>query len=82
MTATERRRQDGRSVSSLIILALPCLVLRLGRTFLQFKWRANLAGKIFEQELRSQGLEKSIAHHLTKAYMESSSLRRYIQWWQ
>jgi hypothetical protein len=82
MIATERRRKDRMSIFGLILPALPGLLLRLSGVFLQFKRQAKRAGKAFEQELLSQGLDKSIASRLAHEYMVNNSIRQYIRWWR
>lgn len=75
--------KDGRviRVLGMTLPALPGLLVRLGATFLRFKRRTSRAGKIFEQELRRQGLDPETASRLTQAYLEGGSLRHYIQMW-
>jgi hypothetical protein len=61
-----------------MVPALPLLSFRLGRVFLRFKRQSKIAGKLFQRELRKQGLDKDTAEALTNKYLEASHLRAYI----
>ena len=63
----------------MIIPSMPSLMFRLTGTFLRFKRYANKAGKVFKKELIKQGIDKETADDLTRIYLESSHIRKYIQ---
>jgi len=65
-------------IFGLMIPSIPSLLFRLGGTFLRFKRDAKKAGKVFEKELRAQGLDKKMAGELTNIYLEGSNLVKYI----
>ena len=77
--------KDGREGVSpfklfgIMIPQLPSLMVRLTGTFIRFKHDANKAGKVFKKELIKQGIDKETADALTRVYMESSHIRKYIQ---
>ena len=62
----------------MMLPALPSLMFRLGRTFLKFKRNAKKAGKVFKKELLKQGFDKETAEGLTKIYLESSDISKYM----
>jgi hypothetical protein len=61
-----------------VIPSLPFLGFRLFREYLGFKSTADLAGKIFYDELLAQDIGPSIADKLTCSYLESRDLLRFI----
>ena len=71
MGAKEGIRFAGSLVPSLIPL-----MLRLGKTYLRFKKDAQKAGKIFEKELRANGLDKNTAKAMTEEYLNTSRILR------
>ena len=74
----ERKNTGFIKVFGIILPSIPSLIFRLGKIFLSFKRQAKKGGKIFEKELRSQGLDKETAKKLTEAYMEPSRIRQYV----
>ena len=77
--------KDGREevrplkLFGMMIPSMPSLMFRLTGTFIRFKSDANKAGKVFKKELIKQGIDKETADELTRVYMESSHIRKYIQ---
>ena len=77
--------KDGREeinpmkLIGMMIPLIPSLMFRLTGTLIQFKSRANKAGKVFKNELIKQGIDRETADELTLIYMESSHIRKYIQ---
>ena len=77
--------KDGREeinpmkLLGMMIPLIPSLMFRLTGTLIQFKSRANKAGKVFKNELIKQGIDRETADELTLIYMESSHIRKYIQ---
>jgi hypothetical protein len=72
----EIKRDTGEGIRYTGALApsLIPLVLKLGATYLKFKRRAQKAGRIFQKELRSQGIDKQTARAMTEIYLESSHI--------
>jgi len=52
------------------------LILKLGTTYLRFKKKAQKAARIFQKELRAQGIDKQTAKAMTEIYLESSHILR------
>ncbi len=73
-----RERTNIVKIFGLMIPSIPSLLFRLGGNFLRFKRDAKKAGKVFERELRNQGLDKKMAGELTSIYLEGSNLVKYI----
>ena len=77
--------KDGREeinpmkLLGMMIPLIPSLMFRLTGTLIQFKSRANKAGKVFKNELIKQGIDRETADELTLIYMESSHIRKYLQ---
>ena len=77
--------KDGREeinpmkLIGMMIPLIPSLMFRLTGTLIQFKSKANKAGKVFKNELIKQGIDRETADELTQIYMESSHIRKYIQ---
>ena len=61
-----------------LVPSLPLLSLRFGGVYLRFKRQSKIAGKIFQKELRKQGLDKDTAEALTNQYLDPSHLRQYL----
>ena len=80
--AAEESGENGLRIFGVLLPSIPGLMLRLSGSLLRFKRRVNRAGKIFEQELYCQGLDRETASRLTRAYVENGSLRHYIQMWR
>ena len=66
-------------IFGIMLPSMPSLLFRLGKTFLRFKRDAKKAGKVFQKELRNQGLDKKAADELTSIYLEGSNISSYIQ---
>lgn len=66
-------REGIRFAGSLLPSLLP-LILKLGKTFLKFKKDAQKAGRIFEKELRANGIDKRTAREMTEIYLNSSRI--------
>ncbi len=77
MQRTNRPRAKGgiRYAGALMPSLLP-LMFRLGKTYLRFKKDAQKASRIFEKELRANGLDKGTAKAMTDLYLESSRVLR------
>jgi len=65
-------------VIGMLLPSFPFLTFKFGREFLSFKRRSKKAGKIFQNELRKQGLDQETAKGLTKIYLSSSNIRQFI----
>jgi hypothetical protein len=63
----------------LLIPLLPSLILRFGGEFIRFKSKAHKAGRIFQDELLQQGLDKPTAERLTAFYLEGSDPFKLFQ---
>lgn len=70
------RSGEGVRFAGALIPSLIPLVLKLGRTYLRFKKDAQKAGRIFEKELRAQGMDKETAKAMTELYLDSSRVLR------
>lgn len=73
-----QKSRDGFRILGMIIPSLPSLIFRFGGVFLKFKREAKKGGKIFQNELISQGLDATTAAALTDMYLGSSSLTHYV----
>jgi hypothetical protein len=62
-----------RLAGALLPSLLP-LTLKLGKTYLRFKKDAQKASKIFEKELRANGVDKHTAREMTEIYLRSSRI--------
>lgn len=66
------RARDGIQFAGALMPSLLPLMLKLGRTYLKFKKEAQRASRIFEKELRANGIDKYTAKAMTELYLESS----------
>ena len=78
MTNNENNNDNTLKIMGFIIPKIPGLAIRLSGTLIRFKSQANKAGKVFEKELISQGLDKKTAEDLKSIYLEGSQIRNYI----
>lgn len=62
-----------RFAGALLPSFLP-LILKLGKTYLRFKKDAQKAARIFEKELRANGIDKQTAREMTEVYLNSSRI--------
>jgi hypothetical protein len=69
----EEVREGIRYAGKLLPSLFP-LVLKLGKVYLRFKKDAQKAGKIFEKELRANGIDKETAKAMTEIYLNSSRI--------
>ena len=65
---------EGFRIAGAMIPSLIPLMLRLGKTYLKFKKNAQKAGRIFEKELRANGIDKKTAREMTEIYLDSSRI--------
>ena len=79
MKKTREAKGDPVKIVGLLIPLLPSLVLRFGGEFIRFKSRAHKAGRIFQDELLRQGLDKPTAERLTALYLEGSDPFKLLQ---
>lgn len=70
------RAGEGVRFAGILLPSLIPLILKLGRTYLRFKKDAQKAGRIFEKELRANGIDKETARAMTDVYMSSSKILR------
>lgn len=68
--------REGIRLAGKLLPSLFPLVLKLGKTYLRFKKDAQKAGKIFEKELRANGIDKETAKAMTEIYLNSSRILR------
>ena len=61
-----------------ILPTLPLFTFRLLRGYLRFKTSADKAGKIFHNELLSEGICPEYAEDLTRNYLESRDIFTFI----
>ena len=66
-------REGIRFAGALLPSLLP-LIFKLGKTYLKFKKEAQKAGRIFEKELRANGIDKQTAREMTEIYLRSSKI--------
>jgi len=76
---TEKEERNLPKMLGFLILIIPSLILRFGAEFIRFKSKANRAGRIFQEELVRQGLDKATAANLTSFYLEGSDLFKIAQ---
>lgn len=72
----KKQREEGIRLVGVLIPSLIPLVFKLGTTYLRFKKSAQKAGKIFEKELRANGIDKETARAMTEIYLNSSRILR------
>lgn len=65
-------------VMGAVIPSLPFLGLRFFREYLQYKSTADRAGRIFYDELITQGINPQYADDLTCSYLESRNLLSFM----
>jgi hypothetical protein len=65
---------EGFRIAGAMIPSLIPLMLRLGKTYLKFKKDAQRASRIFEKELRANGMDKTTAKAMTEIYLNSSRI--------
>ncbi len=70
------KKGEGIRFAGALIPSLLPLVFRLGKTYLRFKKDAQKASKIFEKELRANGIDKKTATAITDLYLSSSKILR------
>ena len=75
----EQTTVDLPKIVGMLLISLPMLLVRFTRVFLGFKRDANKGGRIFNYELRKQGLDDEIARKLTEMYLETANVRRIVQ---
>jgi hypothetical protein len=68
----EMNNADSVKWFGMFISILPSLLIKSGGAFLRFKRQAKKGGKIFQQELIDQGIDKKTAVELTNSYLEGS----------
>ena len=56
----------------------PSLILRLGGSLLRLKSDAKKAGRIFQKELLSQGIDEETATEFTEMYLQPSNIKQYM----
>ena len=75
-----RRNKEGTGggigFAGALLPSLIPLMVKLGTTYLRFKKKAQKAAKIFEKELRANGIDKDTAKAMTQIYLESSHILR------
>jgi hypothetical protein len=79
MTETREVKRNPVKIIGILIPLLPSLILRFGGEFIRFKSRAQKAGRIFQDELLRQGLDKTTAERLTEFYLEGSDPFKLFQ---
>lgn len=70
------RTGEGIRLAGKLIPSLLPLMFRLGKTYLRFKKDAQKASRIFEKELRTNGIDKDTARSMTEIYLDSSKVLR------
>lgn len=79
MSEEETREVNPIKLFGIILPSMPSLLFRLSGTLLRFKSNAKKAGKVFQNELIKQGIDKKTADELTSIYLEGSSISNFIQ---
>jgi hypothetical protein len=79
MTETREAKRNPVKIIGVLIPLLPSLILRFAGEFIRFKSRAQKAGRIFQDELLQQGLDKTTAERLTAFYLEGSDPLKLLQ---
>jgi hypothetical protein len=72
------RAGEGVRFAGILLPSLLPLIFKLGRTYLRFKKDAQKAAKIFEKELRANGMDKQTAREMTEVYISSSKILSYF----
>jgi hypothetical protein len=65
---------EGIRLAASLVPSLFPLMLRLGGTYLRFKKQAQKGGRIFEKELRANGIDKNTAKAFTEIYLNTSRI--------
>lgn len=63
----------------MILPSLPALIVKYTSVFLKFKRDSIKAGKIFQKELVSHGIDEIMATKFTAKYLETSNISNYIE---
>lgn len=81
MTKNAGKNEDTNPVQvfGTFLSSFPSLMFKFGGAFLRFKMQAKKAGKIFQEELVNQGLDKTTASGLTEVYLNGSHLFDYMK---
>jgi len=79
MTETREAKRNPVKIIGLLIPLIPSLILRFAGEFIRFKSRAQKAGRIFQDELLRQGLDKTTAERLTAFYLEGNEPFKLLQ---
>jgi len=79
MTETREATRNPIKILGILIPLLPSLILRFAGEFIRFKSKAQKAGRIFQDELLRQGLDKTTAERLTAFYLEGSDPFKLLQ---
>jgi hypothetical protein len=74
MTNNKTGAREGIRFAGALLPSLLPLILRLGKTYLKFKKDAQKAARIFEKELRANGIDKRTAREMTEIYLRSSKI--------
>ena len=82
MTKKAEKNEDTNPVQvfGMLLSSFPSLMFKFGGAFLRFKIQAKKAGKIFQEELIRQGLDKTTASELTEVYLDGSHLFDYVKY--
>lgn len=75
----EQAANNPMKIFGALLPYLPVLLVRFSGVFLRFRRQAKKSGRIFQRELRHQGIDKETAAALTEVYLEGSHLLKYIQ---
>ena len=79
MTETREATRNPVKIVGILIPLIPSLLLRFAGEFIRFKSRAQKAGRIFQDELLRQGLDRTTAERLTAFYLEGSDPFKLLQ---
>lgn len=72
------RAGEGVRFAGILLPSLLPLIFKLGKTYLRFKKDAQKAARIFEKELRANGIDKQTAREMTEVYLSSSRILSYF----
>ena len=75
---SQENKDDVIKGIGIIIPKLPKILFKSAGAYLNFKKDVKKAGKIFEKELKDQGLDDKTATELTKIYLEGSNFIKLI----